>query len=415
MNQNLSDGLNVIKYQGNSLHKDLSDIITALIDKDQFTQKGFEKSRFFQIIKDRTGLNAEPEVTVTTMPNAAILPPYVNPNHAFFNDFQRAIGKEYFADDFRKLKGDKRGTVDRSTGQVSGFYTDLPATIYIYTGLVNAGLTPEEIAAVVLHEYGHLFNYFDGLHSRFHDMSVMSRAINEANGIKDKYKRRDVLTYALKKVDVEIVDPDELLSEELDENVPLDTIAWGMYIDGTVHRSTVYGDAEYNWRANEQLADQFAVMHGAGPHLASGLRKIHDSPFDKNTSSKGAFIFTEIIKTLYLLFPPTGAFILLYLFVDEQDMTYDRLPKRLRLMRQNLVGEITANYNNPRMVKRLKEDIEFIQQVEASVYDRKSLYDYIQGAIVPRIRRLNRQEKKNIVIEDLIHNDLFISAIKIKQ
>lgn len=414
MNQNLSDGLNVIKYQGNSLHHDLSEIIRALIDKGQFTQKGFEKARFFSIVKDRTGLNAVPEVVPTPVPNAAVLPPYVNPNHAFFNDYQRTMGAAYFGEDFRKIKGDKQGMIDRSSGSVSGFYSELPATIYVYTGLVNAGLTPEEIAAVILHEYGHLFNYFDGIHGRFHDMSVMSRAINEANGIKDKYKRRDVLTYALKKVDVGIVDPDELISEELDENVPLDTIAWGMYIDGTIHRSAVYGDAEYNWRANEQLADQFAVMHGAGPHLASGLRKIVDSPLNKNTSSKGAFIFTEIIKTLYLLFPPTGAFIMLYLFLDEEDMTYDRLPKRLRLMRQNLIGEISANFNNQRIVKRLKEDIEFIQQVEASVYDRKSLYDYIQGAIVPRIRRLNRQEKKNIVIEDLIHNELFVSAINIK-
>lgn len=415
MNQNLIDGLNAIKYQGDALFKDLTNIIATLIEKDQFNQKGIEKSRFCTIIKDRTGLNAEPEVTVTPVPNAAVLPPYVNPNHPFFNDFTRDIAKSYFADDFRKIKGDKTASVDRATGRVDGFYSEMPATIYLNTGLVNAGLIPEEIVAVVLHEYGHLFNYFDGLHSRFHDMSVMSRAIAEANGIQDKYKRRDTLTYALKKVDVGVVDPDELTSSELDGDVPVDTIAWGMYIDGTIHRSAVYGDAEYNWRANEQLADQFASMHGAGPYLASGLRKIHDSPFDKNTSSKGAFIFTEIIKTLYLLFPPTGAFILLYLFVDEQDMTYDRLPKRLRLMRQNLVGEITANYNNPRMIKRLKEDIEFIQQVEASVYDRKSLYDYIQGAIVPRIRRLNRQEKKNIVIEDLIHNELFISAIKLKQ
>lgn len=415
MNNTLYGGLNAINYQGEALFNDLTKIIETLIEKNQFTQKGIEKSRFCQIIKDRTGLNARPEVTVTHIPNAAILPPYINPNHSFFNTFTRQIARQYFDEDFRKIKETKEASVDRATGTVSGFYSEMPATMYLHTGLVNAGLTAAEIVAVTLHEYGHLFNYFDAIHSRFHDMSVMSRAITEANGIKDKYKRRDVLTFALKKVDVEVVDPDGLTSEIVENADSVDAIAWGMYIDGTVHANKHYGDQEYNWRANEQLADQFASMHGAGPHLASGLRKITDSPFNKNTSSRGAFILTEVIKTLYLLFPPTGAFILLYLFVEEESLTYDGMPKRLKLMRQNLIGEIEANFNNPQMIKRLKEDIDFIQQVERSIYDRKTLYDYIQGAIVPRIRRLNKQEKKNIVIEDLIHNDLFIAALQMKQ
>lgn len=415
MNKQLLDGLNAIKYQGTALFDNLVEIVDQLIEKDQFTQKGFEKSRFFTIIKDRTGLAANPEVIPSPSPNAAVMPPYINPNHSFFNTFQRGMARQYFDEDFRKIQGDKTSTIDYATGTVSGFYSEMPGTIYVFTGLVSAGLNAKEIVSVILHEYGHLWGFFAGIHSRFHDMSVMSRAIAEANGIKDKYKRRDVLTYALKKVEIDVVDPDGLTSEAMEDADSVDAIAWGAYIDGSVHRNRLYGDVEYNWRANEQLADQFATMHGAGPYLASALRKIHDSPFDKNTASRGGFIFTEVIKTLYLLFPPTGAFILLYLFCDDVPMTYDGLPKRLKLMRQNLIGEVSANFNNPQMVKRLKEDMEFIQQVERSIYDRKTLYDYIQGAIVPRIRRLNKQEKKNVVIEDLIHNDLFLAALQMKQ
>lgn len=415
MQTNLTGGLNAIKYQGSSLCDDIANIIDKLIDTKQFNQKGFEKSKLFEIIKKRTGLFVEPEIVPAQVHNAAIMPPYLNPNHSYFNDFQRSIARQYFDEDFRKLKAEKTASVDRANGRVDGFYSEMPGTIYVYTGLSDGTFTPHEIAAIILHEYGHLYGYFEGIHSRFHDMSVLTRAINEANGIKDKYKRRDVITYALNMVNVEVVDPDGLTSEEVENADNVDALVWGAYIDGSVHENRAYGDSEYNWRANEQLADHFATMHGAAPYLASALRKIHDSPFDKNTSSRGAFIFTEVIKTLYLLFPPTGAFILLYLFVDDIPLTYDGLPKRLKLMRQHLVGEISANFNNQQMVKRLKEDLEFIQQIERSVYDRKTLYDYIQGAIVPRIRRLNKQEKKNVVIEDLIHNDLLIAALQLKQ
>ena len=414
MNHTLTGGLNAIKYQGDSLTNDLANIIETLIDKKQFNQKGFEKSRFCTIIKDRTGILLNPEIIESPMANAAILPPYINPNHSFFETFTRQIARNYFDEDFKKLTGDKKAWVDRKTGKVGGFYSEMPGTLYLYTGLKDS-LDPLEIAAVILHEYGHGFNYFDGVNDRFHDMSIMSRAINEANGIKDTYKRRDLITYAMKKVNIEVNDPDELTSIQMQDTDKVDELMWAMYIDGSVRPSETFGDKEYNWRANEQLADQFAVMHGAGPYLASGLRKIVDNPFNKYTSSKGAFIFTEILKTLWLCFPPTALFVLLFLYTDETDLTYDELPKRIRLIRQNLVGEIDANFNNPQMTKRLKEDIEFIKSVEASIYERKTLYDYIQNAIVPRIRRLNKQTKKNTTIENLVHNDLFINAIQTKR
>lgn len=415
MSQQHQGGLNAIEYQGDSLAIDIAKIVEKLIETDQWTQKGIEKARLCSMIKDRTGLNLELEFENAGYANAAVLPPYLAPNHSFFNTFTRVIAKDYFAEDIRKQKGDKEGWVDRKTSKVGGFYSEMPGKLYLTAGLAKA-CTPLEISAIILHEYGHLFNYFNAIHDRFHDMSVMSRAIAEANGIKDVHKRRDVLTYALNKTGIEVNDPNELASEQLADLEKVDELAWGMYVDGSVRPQEDTGDREYNWRANEQLADQFAVMHGAGTHLASGLRKIMDSPFNKYTSSKGTFIFTEVLKTLGVLFFPTGIlFLLLYLYTDEADLTYDEMPKRLRLIKQNLVGEIEKGYTNPQMVKRLKEDIEFIRQVEASIYNRKTYFDWIQGIIVPRIRRLNKQTKKNTTIENLVHNDLFVAAINTKR
>ena len=99
------------------------------------------------------------------------------------------------------LRKDKRsiiGTVDRETSTVGKDFTDLVMCIQVTKGLflTNAGVgisdfTPEEIAAIILHEVGHIFTYFEYMGevvTTNYVLQHVSKSIMETRDIEQKYK-----------------------------------------------------------------------------------------------------------------------------------------------------------------------------------------------------------------------------------
>ena len=406
-----------LAYQGESLFKAMTSIIEALRSQQRFTQQGFDRSKLSEVILERTGMAVEFTINNSPTINASMLPPYINPNHVFFKNMNRAIAADFYESGFSKLKGERSGWVDLKAGKVGGWYSDLVATLFMTTGFDIDTITSEEIAGAMLHELGHNYYYFVNVDKSIMDVSIVSRTVQEASNIKDPMKRRDVILYGMKKMDIDVIDPDALAEKYDGKNVgDLVTL---MYLDAKLKPQEIVVDEEYSQRTWEQLSDHFATMHGGAPYLSSVIIKGHAAEGSIYTQSNPVFITLEVMKTLGTLLisaaiPVVPPFILIYMYFDDDVMKYDALPKRLKLMRQTLIGEIKANFNNVKMIKKLQEDIALIAELEKSIYDHRTLYDIIQGTIVPRIRRMDKQTRLHTVVEGLIYNDLFTSAVMIK-
>lgn len=410
---NIDAGLNNLTYQGDSLFKSMTSIIEALRTQSRFNQKGFDKSKLTDVILERTGILTEFVVGEEPGIDAMAVPPYVNPNHVLYRDVIRETAAMVWKPGFRKLNGQRSGWVDMKAGKVGGWYSDLTCILYLTEGFDIDSITSEEIASALLHEIGHLYYYFCTVDKSILDVAIVSRTVQEASGIKDPMKRRDVIIYGMKQMDIDIVDPDAL-AEKYDGKNVADLVTL-MYLDAKLKPQEVAVDAEYSQRAWEQLSDHFATMHGAAPELASVLVKAATAAGSKYTQTNGVFFAVEAFKLLgCFLFPIITPFIILYMYFDDDALKYDAMPKRLKLMRQTLIGEIKVHFNNVKMVKKLQEDIALIAELEKSVYDNQTLYDVIQNTIVPRIRRMNKQTRLHTVVEGLIYNDLFTSAVMIK-
>lgn len=361
---------------------------------------------------------------------AAVLPFYPNKNHIFIKDYFRG---NFTIDDQQKILNkafDKKGTINLEKAKVGGLFSEYENQVYInFKVLINdIELTPGEITAVMLHEFGHIFNSLEYSNRLESTNQILA---NIATEITSKKKNKDLVYIykELKKVN------DKVTEQDIDKMVNGTSViagyAWFKNIIGTVE--TQMKNKKYDETSFEQMADNFAARFKYGRQLITALDKLNIK-FGSADKYLSMYIFTEMISIFTFaalaLFTiglfGTGAIFSGIIFAlisfmlfrgngeDFKDYTYDELKIRYIRVRQQYIEQL-KKFNVPdKTLKILINQIADIDEIMDNTSKHKLLLSRLTNIIFSNARKANDSIEEQILLEELAHNDLFLKSAQLK-
>ena len=337
--------------------------------------------------------------------------------------------------------------VDMKNSKVGGYFSKVVSKITIFEGLLGDRFTPEEIAAVVLHEIGHVFTFFE-MSSKLAVVNVvLSETANLFSNTNDRIIRKKFLTDVEDKTGHKFEDKDAMSDTESPETAV--AIVSAAAIDWV--RSEL-GYKYYDDRLSEFMADQFATRHGAGRHLVTALDKMNMAtrkPVNEYLSTKATmrsnlvalltsivdlqmknkFYFLPIPSSLSLNLNPltiaaslVGNIMIRLAYITyknygekgEGRYRYDSARDRYIAIRRELVTAIKDPVFDKEYVKDQLMSIKRIDEIIGSLNKYGNLtnkaadflYDYLNGSF----KELKFQRQ----YEELVNNELFVRAAQLK-
>jgi hypothetical protein len=353
-----------------------------------------------------------------------------NRNHIFIKDFFR---DNYYIQNEKKIlkeSEDRKGTINLKDGKVGGIFSTYKHTLYLNVNtLFNSySLTPAEITAVILHELGHAFTYYEYSNRLVTTNQILATITTEIqNGKSDPLKR----AYSFKEVGL-ILNLTEKevneLSNELDTTI-LGKKLFKLYI-GEI--KSLREKLKYDETTSEALADNFAVRQGYAKELVTGLDKLY-----KFSPEKSDFILTWMLAAEFMIdfiLIPAGlisilinsvplaifysAWFMIYFlgsgYIGYQDMTYDVLKQRYNRIYLGLVGSLKDSNLSKDDVSTIVKSLDEIQEI----IDKTSVPETIKFKLVnfflPRGRSIRKDILKQQDLEELAYNPIFVETAKLK-
>jgi len=353
------------------------------------------------------------------------LAPSLNKNHPLINDFRR---RHFDNADLKKLTRDVAtisGSVDLRTGYVSGGFARIEATLVIPVRWIRHDyLTEEEVAAVCLHEVGHILTYFEYIARSVSTNQVLAFISKTYTG--QTYVEREKILVAAKEVlNLKNLKPEELAKMDDAENVNV------VIVTEAVQQSrSELGSNIYDYTSFEQLADDYAARMGAARAMVTGLEKLHKGDF--LVRNRASYFILEANKLLMLVGGIGSALlggvgiifgvVALLMYAGRVSMdsnkdaspAYDTPRDRFQRLRNQLVAAMKDKKLPAEMAKQYAEDIKVIDEILDRIPGNRQLYDVIREYINPFTRKARNQMMLQRELEDLAHNDLFLVAQDIK-
>ena len=365
--------------------------------------------RISKIIKNHTNLNITIDAENDYPPCIDI--PNIDRNNPLINAAQRAIVNS--TDGLTMIESSNEvlhGTVNIKTAKVSGVFSDIKAKMYLGKAFIQGNkYSSQELAAITLHEVGHLFTYFEFITRTVRTNQVLAGLSKILDGSENQEKREVALLSAKKALKLDKLD----LSQLKDVNTKTTQV---VLIDALVKETrTELGYnlfAESSW---EYLCDQFSARHGAGVHLATALSKIYKSHYNISYRSLAVYLAVEMIKVILIAnLAFLGILFLLVMFDSQDGGGYDLPSARLKRIRD----QATQYFKNKQISdverRRILDEIESIDKLLAEMTNRKQLFTYIHEFFSKRTRDERAYRKLQYELEDIAMNDLYVKAAEFK-
>lgn len=413
-------GNEAIHFQSGLFHTDLTMAVGRL--RNAKKEKDIDEAclSIEKIIKEHTGII----ITVFVakgLYNLNVLIPKVDKNHPLMYDFfKQSID---FTDGLaaihalNKVNLDAISTIDRKTGRVYGILADVNYEMNIGEAiLASSALTDAEIAAMVLHEVGHLFAYFEYIGYTYKANLVMNATTRAFRDQPEPDKRKVILNDAERMLGEKFEDKEKLSKAKNSETLE------AVFITNTIQRMrSELGYNMYDIRSWEQAADEFASRHGAAKDMASGLSKYYKSSFALEARSTTVYFMMEAAKLLaftgsLVLTAATGNAPLLMALVTVLAVEYPRAsvydePKvRIEKLKNQLVIRLKEKNLDPKMRKSILDDIQCIESLLSELHDRQTFYKFLVTTLLPWERKARSQIAVQIKLEKMAANDLFVAA-----
>jgi hypothetical protein len=362
------------------------------------------------IIKHHTGLNIAFNFADND-PSVAI--PMVNKNNILINSFIRNYINS--ADGLKMIndsKGVVRGSVNIKTGMVSGIFTEVKSTINIPVYMLSekSKYEPEEVAAILLHEIGHLFTYYEYM-SRTVTTNQMLAGLSKALDNSGTVEQRESVLISVKKAanlkDLDVKELAKSNSSKVAEIVVITNIAKEV--------KSELGSNIYDFSTWEYLADQYAARNGAGRYLVTALEKLYKGMFNKSFRSLPVFLFMEALK-LILLFSPASSISGFLLAMDSDgDGTYDTPEARFKRLRAQIVENLKDKKLSKEDNERLSSDLLTIDDILKNVNDRRQFFGVVYDALAVWNYKDRDQKKLQQNLEAIAVNELFAKSADLRQ
>lgn len=365
--------------------------------------------RISKIIKNHTNLNITIDAENDYPPCIDI--PNIDRNNPLINAAQRAIVNS--TDGLTMIESSNEvlhGTVNIKTAKVSGVFSDIKAKMYLGKAFIQGNkYSSQELAAITLHEVGHLFTYFEFITRTVRTNQVLAGLSKILDGSENQEKREVALLSAKKALKLDKLD----LSQLKDVNTKTTQV---VLIDALVKETrTELGYnlfAESSW---EYLCDQFSARHGAGVHLATALSKIYKSHYNISYRSLAVYLAVEMIKVILISNPAFLVILFLVVIFDSQDGGgYDLPSARLKRIRDQATQYLKNKQISDVERRRILDEIESIDKLLAEMTNRKQLFTYIHEFFSKRTRDERAYRKLQYELEDIAMNDLYVKAAEFK-
>ena len=365
--------------------------------------------RISKIIKNHTNLNITIDAENDYPPCIDI--PNIDRNNPLINAAQRAIVNS--TDGLTMIESSNEvlhGTVNIKTAKVSGVFSDIKAKMYLGKAFIQGNkYSSQELAAITLHEVGHLFTYFEFITRTVRTNQVLAGLSKILDGSENQEKREVALLSAKKALKLDKLD----LSQLKDVNTKTTQV---VLIHGVVKETrTELGYnlfAESSW---EYLCDQFSARHGAGVHLATALSKIYKSQYNISYRSLAVYLVVEMIKVILISNLAFLGILFLVVMLDSQDGGgYDLPSARLKRIRDQATQYLKNKQISDVERRRILDEIESIDKLLAEMTNRKQLFTYIHEFFSKRTRDERAYRKLQYELEDIAMNDLYVKAAEFK-
>ena len=365
--------------------------------------------RISKIIKNHTNLNITIDAENDYPPCIDI--PNIDRNNPLINAAQRAIVNS--TDGLTMIESSNEvlhGTVNIKTAKVSGVFSDIKAKMYLGKAFIQGNkYSSQELAAIALHEVGHLFTYFEFITRTVRTNQVLAGLSKILDGSENQEKREVALLSAKKALKLDKLD----LSQLKDVNTKTTQV---VLIDALVKETrTELGYnlfAESSW---EYLCDQFSARHGAGVHLATALSKIYKSQYNISYRSLAVYLAVEMIKVILISNLSFLGILFLVVMFDSQDGGgYDLPSARLKRIRDQATQYLKNKQISDVERRRILDEIESIDKLLAEMTNRKQLFTYIHEFFSKRTRDERAYRKLQYELEDIAMNDLYVKAAEFK-
>jgi len=307
-----------------------------------------------------------------------------------------------------------RGKVNIRTGRVSGIFTDVKATIHLPTKMLKGSkYTAEEMAAITLHEVGHLFTYFEYSSRTVVTNQALAGMSKSLDGNLGPAEREAVFVSVKKALKLTDLDTKELAKSTNNRIVELVVVS-------AVARAARHelGANVYDFSTWEYLADQYAARQGAGRHVVTALDKLYRGMFHISFRSLPAYVAMEALKLgMLVMAAKTGMglpFIFLVAMDGQGDGTYDLPGARFKRVRNQLVEALKEPKLSPAEVRNYQDDIAAIDKVLEGVNDRRQLLGLLWDAVAVWNWKEADQKKFQQDLEAIAANDLFQHAADFK-
>lgn len=416
------------------IYKDTFDVVKNVTEIDKIVDLIKKRTGItIRFIKDQAILNAYSN-------NAAIIPftnnifnPMIKPEdkESFFDLDLVTAGKELEQSMTEQIKKLSRqpSVVDAKKGFISGGYADLVFDIIVdFKGLSKSlKMTASEIAAVIMHEIGHVFTW---LHFNNKLVVINEALYNIHSAVKkaDEDKRYSIVYQELKTIDGKITE--KQVKDMISGNVLSASMAYYDFITRNTEFSNLcvsLGNRNNGYNS-ETVADQFAVRMGFGDSLFTALNKISKTT---NGSLANFMIMTLMVDLfmVYLLLPLIILSPVLLAYTTAIAATISLLLNSI----MSIIGDNTYKYDRERLQKVVNETIDSVKDVKDVAFKKavisnvkmmKSVINKLpdeHGAMSKFFMMISKNTRieqaysaQQDLLERIASNELFVKAVELE-
>lgn len=379
------------------------------------------------LIFKRTGISTEIDLNSDTF--GCVWPCYLNVNHALLDSYWH--GMDYLKDQKKIVEAAKKqeGWVDLKRARVGGVFSEYkhPVCIGAVLNFWDADLTPRECAAILVHELGHAFTYYE-----FSDRLTVSNQVllDLATAINENDSKKRV--FLLKELGENLSGNPDMFDDIGDEtNRTIFGLKLFRRCVGWV--SSQMPQSRLNEISSEQLADNFAVRFGLGRALATGLFRIEKefgSPditgnfnawhsffvnllgfFTLILGAVGGSLFCGILAGTWAFFYAVG----FPMFGEQRkDYCHGEAVVRYKRMRDALMERLSRGNFSNEVKKQVIADIKAMDKILPQLQESKTITDHMADFLFKKNRDIRNDTQLQLLLEDLTHNNLFLKSAELQ-
>ena len=346
--------------------------------------------------------------------------PEIDKNNIFYKDSVRNLVSN--ADGIAIIRDAGKnavGGVNLKTGKVSGVYAEVVPKLHMPMDMFTSNrFSPEELAAIILHETGHYITFCE-FSSRVITTNQILAGMSKALDKSSTPKEREFVLLTVKQVaglnDLDVEKLTKSNNNKVIEMVVISSLA-------KTNISQINSNL-LDITASEHIADEYAARHGAGRYLITALEKLHKSGFDKSFRSTPIFLLFEIFKILLLVGSIVIANSSLFqvaifvLIMDGQsrNIEHGTPEQRFKRVRNQVVENLKDRNLSAEDHKRLTDDLVVIDKSLETCNDRRQFINVILDFVIPSRKDAYKQEQLQADLEDIAANELFRKAADLNQ